>query len=83
MYQNLRKGLREEDKELNQPSVHFLQIPEVDESLLDEDVERRVARMQSAIENGRLIRERKGIGLKTPLASITLVDADSDALADF
>ena len=68
---------------MNQPSVHFLQIPEVDESLLDDGVERRVARMQSAIENGRLIRERKGIGLKTPLASITLVDADPDALADF
>jgi isoleucyl-tRNA synthetase len=83
MYQNLRNGLREEDKDLNQPSVHFLQIPEADEALLDEGVERRVARMQSAIENGRLVRERKAIGLKTPLASVTLVDADPAALQDF
>lgn len=83
MYQNLRNGLREEDKDLNQPSIHFLQIPQADESLLNEEVERRVARMQSAIENGRLVRERNAIGLRTPLASVTLVDADPKALADF
>ena len=39
--------------------------------------------MQSAIENGRLVRERKAIGLKTPLRSVTLVDADEGALKDF
>jgi len=39
--------------------------------------------MQSAIENGRLVRERNAIGLKTPLASVTLVDADPAALKDF
>jgi isoleucyl-tRNA synthetase len=39
--------------------------------------------MQSAIENGRLVRERKAIGLKTPLASVTLVDADESAREDF
>lgn len=39
--------------------------------------------MQSAIENGRLVRERKAIGLKTPLQSVTLVDADPEALKDF
>jgi len=45
MYQNLRNGLREEDKDLNQPSIHFFQIPEANEALVDEGVERRVARM--------------------------------------
>jgi hypothetical protein len=30
--------------------------------------------MQSAIENGRLIRERKNINLKTPLREVVLVD---------
>ena len=39
--------------------------------------------MQSAIENGRLIRERKNISLKTPLASVTLIDQDPVALKDF
>ena len=51
--------------------------------MLDEAIEKRVARMQSAIENGRLIRDRKNISLKTPLSSVTLVDSDPSALQDF
>lgn len=39
--------------------------------------------MQSAIENGRLIRDRKAISLKFPLASVTLIDQDPEALKDF
>lgn len=39
--------------------------------------------MQSAIENGRLIRDRKNLSLKTPLKSVTLVDNDPQALKDF
>lgn len=32
--------------------------------------------MRSAIENGRLIRDRKNISLKTPLSTVILVDQD-------
>jgi isoleucyl-tRNA synthetase len=39
--------------------------------------------MQSAIEKGRLIRDRKNISLKTPLSSLTIIDADLTALKDF
>lgn len=39
--------------------------------------------MQSVIENGRLIRERKNISLKVPLQSVTLIDQDEEALKDF
>ena len=39
--------------------------------------------MQSAIETGRLIRDRKNISLKTPLSCVTLVDQDPLALQDF
>jgi isoleucyl-tRNA synthetase len=60
-----------------------LDIPQFNEKLLDDAIERRVARMQSAIENGRLIRDRKNISLKTPLASVTLIDMDPEALKDF
>jgi isoleucyl-tRNA synthetase len=38
--------------------------------------------MQSAIENGRLVRDRKAISLKTPLSCVTLVDTDEQALSD-
>jgi len=83
IYQNLRNGLSAEDKDLNQDSIHFLQLPMPDESLLDAAVEQRVARMQSAIENGRLIRDRRNISLKTPLSAVVLVDSDPAALRDF
>mmetsp|Transcript_8452 Transcript_8452/g.14177 ORF Transcript_8452/g.14177 Transcript_8452/m.14177 type:complete len:325 (+) Transcript_8452:2712-3686(+) len=39
--------------------------------------------MISAIENGRLIRERKNISLKTPLSAVTIVDSDPQAVSDF
>lgn len=39
--------------------------------------------MRSAIENGRLIRDRKNISLKTPLSTVILVDQDKEALKDF
>ena len=57
-------------------------MPECDESMIDEAVEKRVQRMQSAIENGRIIRDRKVIPVKTPLAKIVMVDADKEALKD-
>ena len=38
--------------------------------------------MKSAIENGRLIRDRKNISLKQPLSSVTVVDIDKEALQD-
>lgn len=78
MYQNLRNGIP--DGELKQESIHFLQIPEVNENMINEAVETQVSRMQSAIENGRLVRDRKVISLRTPLAKITLVDVDQQAL---
>jgi len=79
----LRNGISEDDKDLHQESIHFLQIPDFNESLLNEAVEKRVQRMQSAIENGRLVRDRKNISLKTPLASVTIVDQDEGACKDF
>lgn len=80
MYQNLRNGISEADEHLRAGSIHFLAIPECNEELLDEAIERRVARMQSAIENGRLIRDRKALSLRFPLASVTLIDSDPQAL---
>ena len=66
-----------------QESIHFLQIPEYNEKLLNYSIEKRFERMQSAIENGRLIREKKNINLKTPLREVVLVDQDPLALKDF
>ena len=83
MYQNMRNGISEADEHLKAPSIHFLQIPEVDESRIDKHIEEKIARMQSAIENGRLIRDRNNISLKTPLSKVILVDADQQNLQDY
>lgn len=83
MYQNLRNGISQDDQHLLQESIHFLQIPEYNDKLLNDSIEKRFERMQSAIENGRLIREKKNINLKTPLREVVLVDQDPLALKDF
>lgn len=62
-------------------SVHFLSFPEVRSELFDENVERRVARMQKVIDLGRAARDKCGIGLKTPLRTLVVI-ADAPFLED-
>ncbi|KAL2006689.1 hypothetical protein VTN00DRAFT_9357 [Thermoascus crustaceus] len=63
-------------------SVHFLSFPEVREELFDEVVERRVARMQRVIELARISRERRSIGLKSPLKTLVVIHQDQQYLDD-
>ncbi|PNY29721.1 Isoleucine-tRNA ligase, cytoplasmic [Tolypocladium capitatum] len=63
-------------------SVHFLSFPEVRQELFDAEVERRVARMQRVIELARVSRERRAIGLKTPLRSLVVIHHNPQYLAD-
>jgi len=66
IYQNLRNGLAE-DSPLRQDSIHFTDIPDFSEQLIDEKTEETVQRMQAAIETGRLIRDSVKISMKYPL----------------
>ncbi|EQK99547.1 hypothetical protein G6O67_005705 [Ophiocordyceps sinensis] len=63
-------------------SVHFLPFPEVRQELFDAQVERRVSRMQRVIDLGRVSRERRSIGLKTPLKSLVVIHNDPQYLDD-
>ncbi|KAK4696722.1 isoleucyl-tRNA synthetase, partial [Lecanoromycetidae sp. Uapishka_2] len=63
-------------------SVHFLDFPEVREELFDEEVERRVARMQRVIELGRVSRERRTMGLKQPLKTLVVIHPEGEFLSD-
>lgn len=45
-------------------SIHFLPFPTVNDTYLDEDIERKIKRMQSVIELGRALREKHSISLK-------------------
>lgn len=63
-------------------SVHFLYYPTVDESLFDDDIERAVSRMQTIIDLGRNMREKKMISLKTPLKTMVVLHSDPQYLSD-
>ncbi|KAK2786621.1 isoleucine--tRNA ligase [Onygenales sp. PD_12] len=75
---HIPKSLQAEDNR----SVHFLPFPEVREELFDEVIERQVGRMQKVIELGRVARERRGIGLKSPLKTLVVIHQDQQYLED-
>ena len=62
-------------------SVHFQKFPEVRKELFDEAMQRNVHRLQKVIELTRVARERKSIGLKTPLQTLVVI-ADQPFLED-
>ena len=82
IYQRLLPFIDEAERGKDPRSVHFLQFPEVKEGLFDEDVERRVGRMQRVIELGRVSRERRTIGLKQPLKTLVVIHPNKTYLAD-
>lgn len=63
-------------------SVHFLSYPEVKKEFFDEAIEKSVSRMQSVIDLGRNIREKRTISLKTPLKTLVILHSDSEYLND-
>ncbi|KAI6231146.1 Isoleucyl-tRNA synthetase [Aphelenchoides besseyi] len=77
LWQTLRKIV-----EAPEESVHFTSIPEPENELIDEEVERRVAAMRQVIDLGRAIREKKEISTRYPLKEIAVVNRDPQFLAD-
>ncbi|KAL7270886.1 isoleucine--tRNA ligase [Rhizina undulata] len=82
IYQRLRPYIPENYLPEDARSVHFLRFPEVREELFDEEVERRFGRMQKVIELARISRERKAIGLKTPLKTLIVIHPEQEYLDD-
>uniref|UniRef100_A0A7N5K5K6 Isoleucine--tRNA ligase, cytoplasmic n=1 Tax=Ailuropoda melanoleuca TaxID=9646 RepID=A0A7N5K5K6_AILME len=81
MYQNLKlliDPVSVQDKDTH--SIHYLMLPHVREELIDKNTERAVSRMQSVIELGRVIRDRKTIPIKYPLKEIVVIHQDPEAL---
>uniref|UniRef100_A0A4W4E0F7 Isoleucine--tRNA ligase, cytoplasmic n=1 Tax=Electrophorus electricus TaxID=8005 RepID=A0A4W4E0F7_ELEEL len=52
------------------------------EALIDSRIESAVSRMQSVIELGRVIRDRKTLPVKYPLREVVVIHQDSEALQD-
>lgn len=79
IYQNLKNGLPE-NSPLLEESIHYLRIPNYEESLIDLKIEEIMKNMISVIELGRQLREKKGILLKKPVASIQVINFDQNFL---
>lgn len=82
IYQKLLAYIPAELQGEDARSVHFLPFPEVRQELFDAEVERRVSRMQKVIELARISRERRTIGLKTPLKTLVVLHYDKQYLDD-
>ncbi|OCT83213.1 isoleucyl-tRNA synthetase 1 S homeolog isoform X1 [Xenopus laevis] len=83
MYQKLRLLIDPtsmQDKDTK--SIHYLMLPIAREDLIDKKIEGAVSRMQSVIELGRVIRDRKTLPVKYPLKEVIVIHQDSEALAD-
>lgn len=79
MFQNLRRSLPQGSP----MSIHFLDIPSsVPAQPGDEQIEASVSRMQTVIELGRVIRERRNLPLRTPLRCLTVAHEDPAFIAD-
>ncbi|XP_013973605.1 isoleucine--tRNA ligase, cytoplasmic isoform X1 [Canis lupus baileyi] len=81
MYQNLKlliDPVSVQDKDTQ--SIHYLMLPHVREELIDKSTESAVSRMQSVIELGRVIRDRRTIPIKYPLKEIVVIHQDPEAL---
>lgn len=75
LFQNLKNLLPDLNAKENE-SVHFQAIPNVVEDHIDEAIERKVHTMQRVIELARVIRDRKTLPLKYPLAEIVVISRD-------
>ena len=82
IYQRLLPRIPEKLRGEDSRSVHFLPFPEVRKELFDAAIERRVGRMQKVIELARVSRERRTVGLKTPLKTLVVIHPDPQYLED-
>lgn len=81
IYKELRNLLINDDlKSLE--SIHYHSIPDVSEDQIDRIIERKVNHMQRVIELGRVIRDRKTLPLKYPLAKVVVISRDQDVISD-
>ena len=82
IYTNLKNVLPESDGR-NQLSVHFVMVPQPDKSVVDADsIIRAVSNMQQVVLLGRKIREQRGVNLKTPVQSVTVISSNPTVLKD-
>lgn len=78
MYKTLRQLLPGSSLEC----VHYNMVPEPKIELVDVEIERAVQRMQTVIDLGRVLRDRKTIPIKYPLPELIVIHRDPNYLKD-
>ncbi|XP_012221248.2 probable isoleucine--tRNA ligase, cytoplasmic [Linepithema humile] len=78
MFQRLKKYLPPSKE--NMDSVHYQLIPEPQTRLINENIEYAVSLMQTVIELGRIVRDRKSIPTKYPLREIVVIHEKAERL---
>lgn len=83
IFLNLRNALPDGDAR-KQTSVHFVMFPHGDLTRAESDssIIRTVSHMQQVVLLGRKIREQRGVSLKTPVQSVTVLSSDAALLQD-
>lgn len=83
IYQNLRHLIDPKTTEgEDTKSIHYLMLPRVHESLIDTTIETAVSRMQTVVELGRVIRDRRTLPMKYPLKEVVVIHKDPSVLQD-
>lgn len=77
IYQNLKLLTNKKEK-----SIHFVSAPEGRAELINEEIERAVALMQSVIDLGRVIRDRKTIPMKYPMKEAVIILNSQESLSE-
>ena len=77
LYLNMRNGF-EDGHELKKESIHFLRIPEYDESLIDDAIVQKVNHMKKVVEMTRAVRDQVNIPIKKPLKTAIFVNSNPD-----
>lgn len=78
MYQQLSKLNRQPNDE----SVHYQMMPASHRPFIRSDVEQAVSRMQSVIELGRVLRDRKTVPIKYPVPEVIVIHKNDEYLND-
>ncbi|KAF4729005.1 hypothetical protein FOZ62_010322 [Perkinsus olseni] len=81
IYQNLRLALPDGDPR-KERSVHFVMMPDPDVEGLDPAIVTALNRVQTVVTMGRLLRDHRTVGLKTPLRRIRVIAEDQSYLDD-
>uniref|UniRef100_T1J3R6 Isoleucine--tRNA ligase, cytoplasmic n=1 Tax=Strigamia maritima TaxID=126957 RepID=T1J3R6_STRMM len=83
IYQNMRNLLPESEMSKSESaSVHYLMLPETKKSLIDVAIERAVSKMQTVIDLGRIIRDRRTLPVKYPVQELIIIHKDEIALQE-